>query len=64
MKKKIWKRLILAALGLVVIGAIVLALLPKPVAIETAKVGRGDLRVVIEAEGRTRVHDRYLVAAR
>ena len=42
---------------------IIVGLLPKPIAVETAVVARETLRVAIEEEGRTRVKNRYVVAA-
>jgi HlyD family secretion protein len=62
MKKK-WKWLLLvfalAGLG----GLFTLALRPSPVKVETALVTRAPLRVTIDAEGKTRVHDRFVLAA-
>jgi HlyD family secretion protein len=55
------------SLGLVCLAAIaaatVFALLPKPVAVETVSVARGDLRVTVDEDGKTRVIDRYVVSA-
>ncbi len=59
--KKIWKRIIWSALALA--GMIVMAFLPKPVAVETARAERGAMQVTVEAEGETRVYDRYILAA-
>jgi HlyD family secretion protein len=64
MKKAIWMRIVflLAALGAG--GFIVfIALRPTPLRVETARVECGPLRVTIDAEGKTRVHDRFVVAA-
>ena len=46
-----WSRVIGGAALLVVIAAVVWALWPRPIAVETAVIGRGDLVVVVEAEG-------------
>jgi HlyD family secretion protein len=54
---------ILAALALVIVAAIVVALRPAPRKVETVRVVCGPLRVTIDAEGKTRVRDRFLVAA-
>lgn len=51
----------LAAIGGV--GLVVLALRPAPTPVEVATVARGELQVTVEAEGKTRVRDRYVVAA-
>jgi HlyD family secretion protein len=57
------RRLLLA---LVVVGALVLAALalrPRPVPVDVARVTRGPLVVAIEESGMTRVKDRYIVSA-
>ncbi|MCW5971171.1 MAG: efflux RND transporter periplasmic adaptor subunit [Blastocatellales bacterium] len=41
----------------------VVALRPDPIAVETVKVRRAPMQTVIEAEGKTRVRDRYVLAA-
>ncbi len=61
--KKIWKRVFWAAAGVSLTGMLVVAFLPKPAVVETARVGYGEMRVAIEAEGRTRVRDLYTLAA-
>ncbi len=53
--------MLVAALALV--GLIIFALRPEPVMVDVAGVGRGKLQVTVDAEGRTRVHDRFVVAA-
>lgn len=57
------RRLLLAALGLGLIALIVYAFLPKPVEVETAPVTRGLLRVTVDEDGKTRIRERYVVAA-
>ncbi len=57
------RRAVYAAVALAVVAAIAFAARPRPLAVETAKVARGPLRVLIEEPGRTRVRDRFVVAA-
>jgi len=57
------KRLIWIVAGLVLIGVIVVALLPKPIPVETSTIARGPLVVTIDGEGKARVHDRFTVSA-
>ncbi len=57
------KRGLLALVGAAVLGAIVYAWLPKPLVVDAAPVRRGALEVAIEEDGRTRVRDRFVVAA-
>jgi HlyD family secretion protein len=59
---------ILNALVLVIVAAVVVALLtiwlrPTPVRVNVAKATRGPMRVTVDGEGKTRVRDRYVVAA-
>jgi len=51
------------AVGVCVVGALVVAVLPRAVEVDTAVVDRGRLAVTLDHEGRTRVHDRYTVSA-
>lgn len=43
--------------------AVTVALRPTPIRVEVARVERGSLQVTIDAEGKTRVRDRFVVAA-
>lgn len=49
--------------GLMLLGLIGWGLWPKPIIIETGKVARGPLTVRVSEEGKTRVRNRYVVAA-
>lgn len=49
--------------GLVLLGLVVAGLWPKPVPVETAVVARGLLRVTVNEEGKTRIRQRYVMAA-
>jgi HlyD family secretion protein len=57
------KRGVFIAIGLAVLAAAVYGFLPKPVAVETAKVTRGDMQMTVDQEARTRVRDRYTIYA-
>jgi HlyD family secretion protein len=59
-----WRRLIFwgAIAGLVAIG-LALAFRPQPVAVDVSDVKRGSLVVTVEDEGKTRVHDIYVLSA-
>ena len=61
------KRVFNILVWLIVIGIgvalVVLWLRPKPLRVDVAKAVRGPLQVTVDGEGRTRVRDRYVVAA-
>lgn len=59
-----WARMaLLVLLALVVVGGLVLAALPSPVAVDTATVQRGSMEVAVEEDGRTRLRDPFTVSA-
>jgi HlyD family secretion protein len=58
------RRLVLwGALGALIVLGLALAFRPQSVAVDTANVARGTLVITVEDEGRTRVHDIYVVSA-
>lgn len=61
--KKPHKLLVQLLLVLVVAVLAFLAGRPRPLPVETGRVVTGPLREMVEAEGETRAHDRYTVAA-
>jgi HlyD family secretion protein len=60
---RIWKNARLVAVALVVVAIAAVALWPEAVEADIAQVTRGPLRVTIDEEGETRVHDRFVVSA-
>ena len=57
------KRIVWIVVGLAVAGGLFLALQPQPASVDVATVKRGDVRSFVEEEGKTRVVDRFVVAA-
>lgn len=57
------KRVVPYVIGLAVVAAIVYAFLPGPVPADVAVVSRGELRVLVEEDGKTRIRERYVVSA-
>jgi HlyD family secretion protein len=49
--------------GLTIAAAIGYGFMPRPLAVELAPVSTGDLAVTVEEEGKTRVRERYVIAA-
>lgn len=58
-----WRKLVLILAALGVVGLVVYGFLPQPVEVDVGKVTRGRLVVTVDHEGKTRVKDRYVVAA-
>jgi len=58
-----FRRLLLILFGLALAAALVYAFLPKPVGVDLATVSRGPLVVTVDEDGKTRLKDRYVVAA-
>ncbi len=61
--KSRFKRILPWAIGAVVVGAVVFGLKPKPVEVETGVVARAPLTVRVSEEGKTRIRNRYTIAA-
>ena len=57
------KRFVWIVVALLVVGGLVIAMRPRPVAVDLAAVTRGTIRSFVEEEGRTRVVERFVVAA-
>lgn len=57
------KRILLAFLGIALLGGLVMAFRPQPALVEVAEVTRGPFEQVIEDDGKTRVRERYVVSA-
>ncbi len=51
------------AAGLVVLALLAFGLRPEPAAVETARAAYGPLRATVSEEGKTRIRQRYTVAA-
>lgn len=60
-RRVFWRIVGVIAVGGLV-GAIVMASLPKPLEVDTATATRGELQVTVNEDGRTRVKDRYAVS--
>ncbi|MCB9845312.1 MAG: HlyD family efflux transporter periplasmic adaptor subunit [Phycisphaeraceae bacterium] len=57
------RRILLLALALAGALAITWALWPRPAEVELATITRGQLRVTVDEDGRTRIKERYVVSA-
>ncbi len=63
LRKRLPRRLPYWLAGLGAIGLIAFALRPQPIAVDLAEVQRGTLLDTVDAEGKTRVQDRFIIAA-
>src|SRR4051812_7433563 len=51
------------AIAAIIVAGLVYAFLPQPVEVDLVKVERGTVRVTVDQEGKTRIHDKYVVSA-
>jgi HlyD family secretion protein len=61
-KSKLKRNLVLGGVGLLVLGLLVWAFIPKPLSVEVAKVTQGRFERAVQEYGKTRVRDRYIVS--
>src|SRR5216117_426530 len=47
----------------IIVGGLGYAFLPQPVEVDLVNVERGNVRVTVDQEGKTRIHDKYVVSA-
>jgi hypothetical protein len=57
------KQLIYIAIAIEVVALIVTVLRPAPILVDIGKIQRGELQVTVDAEGKTRVRNRFTIAA-
>lgn len=57
------RRLLMFVILAAAVGAVVYALMPQPVSVDVAAVTRGALVVTVDEDGKTRIKERYVVAA-
>lgn len=58
----IWRKFIPWSIGAVILFALVSALRPRPIPVETAVVATGPLQVTVLEEGKTRIRHRYVIS--
>ena len=52
-----------AVVALAALAVVVWSFLPQPIAVETAQVTKGDFVATVDEDGKTRIRERYVVAA-
>lgn len=60
---RILKRVVTLLGACAVVIAILWAMAPQPIQVETAVISRGALRVTVDEDGKTRVRERYIISA-
>jgi HlyD family secretion protein len=63
MRSSLRKKLLWFAVGLGAIALLVYAFLPAPLEVDVATATRGSLLVTVDEDGKTRLRERYVVAA-
>ncbi len=48
--------------GVIAVGLLIFAFLPEPIKVDIIIVEKGDILITMEGEGRTRIHDMYVVS--
>ena len=61
--KRILNTMLLLLVAAVVVGLLTMWLVPTPTKVDVAAVSREAMTVTVDGEGKTRVRDRYVVAA-
>jgi HlyD family secretion protein len=61
--RNIGSKLFMIVVVAVVAGGLAYAFVPRPVETDLVKVERGTVRVTVDEDGRTRIHDKYVVSA-
>ncbi len=61
--RNIGSKLFLILVVAIVIAGLAYAFVPRPVETDLVKVDRGTVRVTVDEDGRTRIHDKYVVSA-
>src|SRR5262245_57379053 len=57
------RRILMIVFVLGIVAAIVYAFMPQPVAVDVAVVKRGRIEQTVDEDGRTRIRQRYIIAA-
>jgi HlyD family secretion protein len=63
MQANVRRRIAVITIMALVILSVVYGFMPRPVAVDVVKAGRGPFRVTVEEEGKTRVKDRFVISA-
>ncbi|MEO0804168.1 MAG: HlyD family efflux transporter periplasmic adaptor subunit, partial [Cyanobacteria bacterium J06642_2] len=62
-RRRLSRKWLYGLLGLGAIALVALSFRPAPIPVDLATIERGDLKVTVDAEGKTRIRDRFVIAA-
>ncbi|MGA7936200.1 MAG: HlyD family efflux transporter periplasmic adaptor subunit [Kovacikia sp.] len=57
------KQMVYITLGMAVVLGLVMVFRPAPILVDSARIERGSLQVTVNAEGKTRIRQRYVISA-
>jgi HlyD family secretion protein len=57
------RRILIVLVGLVLAGAVLALVMPRPLVVDVARVATGRFELTVEEDGRTRVRERFVVSA-
>jgi HlyD family secretion protein len=61
--RNLGSKLFVLFVGLLVVAGLVYAFMPEPVEVDLVAVERGDVRVTVDEDGKTRIREKYVVSA-
>jgi HlyD family secretion protein len=61
--RNIGSKLFMILIAAAIIAGLAYAFVPRPVDVDLVKIERGIVRVTVDEDGRTRIHDKYVVSA-
>ncbi|MEO1134027.1 MAG: biotin/lipoyl-binding protein, partial [Cyanobacteria bacterium J06639_1] len=62
-RRRLSRKWLYGLLGLGAIALVALSFRPAPIPVDLATIERGNLKVTVDAEGKTRIRDRFVIAA-
>ena len=61
--RNLGSKLFVLVVAALIVAGLAYAFLPRPVEVDLVKVERGTVRVTVDEDGKTRIHDKYVVSA-
>lgn len=61
--RNVGSKLFVLFIAALIVAGLAYAFIPRPVAVDLVKVDRGTVRVTVDEDGKTRIHEKYVVSA-